>query len=119
MSPVAADPIPGQKFKSPPSLSTENEDTEYEVEKIIGTHFKNGKLHYLVRWKGYGPEDDWSIPHDQTNGFKKLVKEFHDINPYEPNQTKNRAVSKSKPKKNFNSKAINVPRRSSARLKGE
>lgn len=87
------------------------------MEKVIGTHFKNGKLHYLVRWKGYGPEDDWSIPCDQIESFKDLVKEFHDMNPYEPKQTNSTPKNKSRSKKNLSSKAT-LPRRSSARLRG-
>lgn len=116
LSPVATDPLPGQELIPSPSLIVENDDIEYEVEKVIGSHFKNGKLHYLVRWKGYGPEDDWSIPYDQTEGFKDLINEFHDMNPNEPRFNKN---TEHKLRKNQKAKSTNnrMPRRSSARLR--
>lgn len=58
LAPIVKDPLPGQVIKPPPVLNTEGDNQEYEVEKIIGTHYKNGKPHYIVRWKGYGPEDE-------------------------------------------------------------
>ncbi|KAI0993261.1 hypothetical protein K3495_g14923 [Podosphaera aphanis] len=62
LSPVATDPLPGQTSGPLPALDAKDDDLEYEIEKIIGSHWQNGELYYLVRWKGYGPEDDWSIP---------------------------------------------------------
>ena len=62
----------------------EENDPEYEIEKVTGSHWKNGEIHYLVRWKGYGPEDDLSIPLSKSSGFKKLIKKFHELNPSEP-----------------------------------
>ncbi|KAI0993482.1 hypothetical protein K3495_g14702 [Podosphaera aphanis] len=84
LSPAASDPLPGQISGPPPLLETEGCDQEYEVEKVIGSHWDNGILHYLIRWKGYGPEDDWSIPASQAEGFTDLVKAFHEMNPSEP-----------------------------------
>ena len=31
---------------------------EYEVEKILNSQIFHGKVEYLVRWKGYGVEED-------------------------------------------------------------
>ena len=84
LSPVAANPLPGQISGPIPPLAAEFEDQEYEVEKIIGSQWINGEINYLVRWKGYGPEDDWYIPASQSDGFKILVKNFHEMNPCEP-----------------------------------
>ncbi|KAI0992857.1 hypothetical protein K3495_g15327 [Podosphaera aphanis] len=111
LSPVATYPLPGQTSVLPPVLDAEGDDPEYEIEKIIGSHWQNGELHYLVRWKGYGPEDDWSIPANQIEGFKDLVREYHEMNPSKPgpnDSTKKLKANLTKQK----------PRRSSARLRG-
>ncbi|KAI0992133.1 hypothetical protein K3495_g16053, partial [Podosphaera aphanis] len=111
LSPVATDPLPGQTSGPPPVLDAKDDDPEYEIEKIIGSHWQNGELYYLVRWKGYGPEDDWSIPASQVEGFQDLVREYHEMNPSEPNQNvtakKSRRISTKQ-----------TPCRSSARLRG-
>lgn len=43
-----------------PPLSDSEQESEYEIEKIID-HRVNGRenrIEFLVRWKGYGPSDD-------------------------------------------------------------
>ncbi|KAI0996911.1 hypothetical protein K3495_g11272 [Podosphaera aphanis] len=109
LSPVASDPLPGQDYGPPPLLEAENDDSEYEVEKVIGSYWENGQFFYLVRWKGYGPEDDWGIPASQTEGFKDLVNEFHELNPSEAKPSDPPPKHQKKNKK---------PRRSSARRRG-
>ena len=45
----------------------------YEVEKIVGERWKNGKLYYRIRWKGYDAEDDsWQTAQDVRNAPKLL-----------------------------------------------
>lgn len=85
LSPVAIDPLPGQITKPPPPLITESEYPEYEVERILGSQWVNNELHYLVRWKGFGPSDDENIPASQALNFKELIDEYHEMNPFEPN----------------------------------
>lgn len=84
LSPTAHDPLPGQISGPPPPLQTEDDDPEYEVERITGSQWVDGEVHYIVRWKGYGPEDDWSIPASEARGLEDLIKDFHDLNPNEP-----------------------------------
>ena len=84
LSPVYTNPLPGQVSGPPPPLETETEDPEYEVERIVGIKRIEGEINYIVRWKGYGPEDDWLIPASQSSGFSNLVKDFHLLNPSEP-----------------------------------
>ncbi len=118
LSPVAADPLPGQNSGPSPELNVNDHSQEYEVEKILGTHWNNGELHYLIRWKGYGPEDDWSIPASQTDGFHDLVEEFHALNPSEPRPNTATPDPKPKSRKKIMKKSSSKPHRSSARLRG-
>ena len=50
---------------------------EYEVEKILDSQILHGKVEYLVRWKGYGVEEDEWCPVCNVQGSKQLVTEFH------------------------------------------
>lgn len=109
LSPVALDPLPGQISGPQPPLITESEEPEHEIEKIIGSQWIDNEIHYLVRWKGFGPEDDQAIPTSQASGFQELIKEFHELNPFEPKpgDTPPNPILMLK----------NKPRRSSARLR--
>lgn len=104
--PATCDPLPGQRSSISPPFKVESEYSNYEVERIIGSRWENGELNYLVRWKGYGPENDWLIPASKVKGLENLVHEFHSLNPSEPYP--NQQLPKSK---NFK------PRRSSARFR--
>ena len=50
------------KGDAPAALETEiqpeNELNVYDVEKIMGSHIKKGKLQYLVKWLGYEEADN-------------------------------------------------------------
>ncbi|QRW23084.1 Retrotransposable element Tf2 protein [Rhizoctonia solani] len=49
---------PNQPFpECPPPESIEGEE-EYKVEQIIDSKRQRGKWFYLIKWKGYGPEDN-------------------------------------------------------------
>ena len=106
LAPVAQDALPGQISGPVPPIEASEDDPEYEVEKITGTIWKDGEIIYVFRWKGYGPEDDWTIPASQASGFEELIKEFHELNPAEP-----------RPKQKVSNR-IQESRRSSARIKG-
>ena len=61
----------------PPPLIVRDKIEEYEVEKILDSQILSGKVEYLVRWKGYGVEEDEWRPVCSVQGSKQLVAKFH------------------------------------------
>ena len=55
-------------------------EEEYEVEAIIRSALRGRgrgrKQHYLVRWKGYGPEYDEWIPGDELEHARDLIDAY-------------------------------------------
>ncbi|KAF8667767.1 hypothetical protein RHS04_09261 [Rhizoctonia solani] len=53
---------PSQPFPEQPPPETIEGEEEYEVEQIIDSKRQQGKWFYLIKWKGYGPEDNsWEL----------------------------------------------------------
>ena len=68
----------------PPPLIICDGIEEYKVEKILNSWILHGKVEYLVRWKGYGvEEDEWCLTRN-VQGSKQLVAEFHCTHPQAP-----------------------------------
>lgn len=68
------------KTDNPETLEDDSTDSEYEVERILAKRTRNGRAEYLVRWAGYGKEDDtWE---KSTNlHCPAKIKEFASIGP--------------------------------------
>ncbi len=67
--------FPGSKADQLDDGDVEGDAETYDVEEIRGMRIKNGQLQFLVRWKGYGAEDDqWLIESDLD--CPKLVESF-------------------------------------------
>lgn len=74
LSPAASDPVPGQQQLPPPPVEIEGQE-EWEVEAILDSRKRRGRLEYLVRYQGY-PEPSWQPP-DGLEHSPDLVKDFH------------------------------------------
>lgn len=72
--------IPGQTNPPPPPINIDGE-LEYEVEKILSSRRYRRKLQFLVRWKGYGPQDDSWEPASNLANSPELIKEYYDAHP--------------------------------------
>jgi hypothetical protein len=50
----------------------------WEVEEILSSRTRNKKVQYLVKWKGYSPDDNTWEPYDNLlGGAEEAVKNFH------------------------------------------
>ena len=58
------DPVPGHHLRPPPLLEIVDREEEFIVEKILDSRVINRKLHYLVKWEGYGIEHNSWEPAD-------------------------------------------------------
>jgi hypothetical protein len=83
--PAPKDPIPGRHtdVSPPPTLIDEQGDEHYEVEVILDSWLLQDKLHFLVKWKGYGYEDNQMISEDDLNA-PELLREFYEQYPGAP-----------------------------------
>ncbi|KAF8761059.1 hypothetical protein RHS01_00629 [Rhizoctonia solani] len=68
---------PSQPFPSRPPPETIEGEEEYEVEQIIDSKRQQGKWFYLIKWKGYGPEDNSWEPEELLEHSQEEVKRFN------------------------------------------
>ena len=68
----------------PPPPVVQDRIKEYKVECLLESQIFRGKLEYLIRWKGYGIEEDEWRPSKDVKGVKRLISEFHRQNPKSP-----------------------------------
>ncbi|QRV73871.1 Retrotransposable element Tf2 protein [Ceratobasidium sp. AG-Ba] len=58
LSPVVKDTDFNRTSAPPPPIVTKDGEAQFEVDKFLHCKINDGKWHYRVRWKGYGPLDD-------------------------------------------------------------
>ncbi|CAJ0934458.1 unnamed protein product, partial [Ranitomeya imitator] len=75
--------VPMVPSVDPPAPVLVEGELEYVVEKILDSRFSRRKLQYLVKWKGYGLEDNsWVVASDVH--APDLVHAFHLARPDRP-----------------------------------
>ena len=80
LEPTATDTYPGQVIAPPPPVQI-NGDEVWEVEEILESRIRNGKLQYLVKWTGYD-RPDWQDA-NIVNGLQ-AIDIFHKRYPDSP-----------------------------------
>ncbi|QRW16712.1 Retrotransposable element Tf2 protein [Rhizoctonia solani] len=68
---------PSQPFPDQPPPETIEGEEEYEVEQIIDSKRQRGKWFYLIKWKGYGPEDNSWEPEELLEHSQEEIKRFN------------------------------------------
>ena len=81
--PTPSDPIPGWKASPPPLPEIVDGEEHYVVEQILDSQFMRGHLQFLVKWEGYGYEENSWIPEQDVMALDKLC-EFYWIHPGAP-----------------------------------
>jgi hypothetical protein len=75
------EPAP-QSAKIETTLETEMEEGEYEVEQILDARYnQQGKLEYLVKWKGYEHAENTWEPLKNLQNSPQLLQQFHRQHP--------------------------------------
>ena len=75
------DCLEGQPLHRPgPVNVTEDRDNEWEVDRIINSHYKNRKLEFLVYWKGYDDMDRTWEPKTNLGNTKEALNDFYHAN---------------------------------------
>ena len=80
LSPYLPDQIEGRSQSPPPPVIVEEEE-EYEVSQILDSGRVRGKLHFLVRWKGYSPSEDSWEPAESLEHAQEEVSAFYRQHP--------------------------------------
>ncbi|KAK6218056.1 reverse transcriptase domain protein [Colletotrichum tabaci] len=65
-------------------IIVETHKPEYEVERIIDHRNENGHDEYLIKWKGYGHEDNSWEPVRNLQHSPQLLQEYHNSQTYPP-----------------------------------
>ncbi|QRW26817.1 Retrotransposable element Tf2 protein [Rhizoctonia solani] len=68
---------PSQPFPERPPPETIEGEEEYEVEQIINSKRQRGKWFYLIKWKGYGPEDNSWEPKELLEHSQEEIQRFN------------------------------------------
>ena len=56
------DPFPGWKAHPPPPLEMVDGEEHYVVECVLDSQLMRGQLQFLVKWEGYGYEENSWVP---------------------------------------------------------
>jgi Chromo (CHRromatin Organisation MOdifier) domain len=83
LTPAPNDPIPGrQPVPPPPPVLCEGEE-HFEVEKVLDSRMRANCLQLLIKWKGYGYEEN-SWENERDVQASDLIAEFYCLHPGAP-----------------------------------
>ena len=88
-----------QKKPTPLPPELVNDKLKYEVKEIQDSRLFQGKLQYLVKWKGYPQEERTWESEKNIDNAKEMVKKFHKNHPSAPKRI--RATLQFRPYENF------------------
>ena len=77
-------PVEGQHVAEPQPTIVDDDNEEYEVERILDSKRRYRKLHYHVQWAGYNYLPTTWEPAENLANAAELVGEFHASNPTKP-----------------------------------
>ena len=73
-------PVAAQHATPPEAVEVEG-SSEYEVEEVLDSQLKRGKLEYLVKWSGYTDDHNTWEPESNLNNSNEAINNFHKSNP--------------------------------------
>ena len=84
LRPFIPDPIPGRNPNPRPPPLIESNEPEWEIEMIKDSKLVRGRLHFLIKWRGYPHEESTWEPADNLNNADHLVRDFYARHPSAP-----------------------------------
>ena len=84
LTPFKAPSYPSQQERQPDVPPDIDDNTEYDVEKILGARVRRRKLEYLVKWQGFEEEHNSWEPADALGNVHDLIRDFYRANPGAP-----------------------------------
>ena len=81
LTPYHPPTFPSQEKPLPPPVVETPEGEEYNVEEILDSRLKRGKIEYLVKWEGYSNEENTWEPLGHLKNAKEAIADFHKKNP--------------------------------------
>jgi len=92
LMPAPEDPITGRHTAKPPPPELVDGEEHYIVEKILNSRTFNRQFQYLIKWKGYGYEENsWVAEKDIS--ASDLIAEFYRDNPGAPRRIRSAAFN--------------------------
>ena len=73
LTPAPLDPIEGRCPHPPPLPEMIDEEEEWVVKEILDSRMMNRKLHYLVKWQGFGVEYNSWGPWDNFHALERVA----------------------------------------------
>ena len=78
----------------------EDDEEEYDVERILDSRRSGRKIEYLVKWLGFDEEENsWEPTENFSSAMNQKLVDYHRANPQRPGPTETTAREKPKPPK--------------------